>query len=479
MPEVYRDREETHWLTAPWDELLTQTRDAANNAYTTHLDPATAEPEYLDWLAQHYGFTEEFWDTTWSESIKRTLLQNAYGYIWPERGTIGVLNWMIRLHALPAVLPDRAAYYPDWFRAFDWVLIQTRDFAETWTEADGTTSDLLAEILAAIAVMPTEMEGDTIVLPYGGDGLHRADVDRAISLYDLPYTTTYDQFFAGVSVAGDRAFVRAAYAPDSIPVRDRSHPDIQVTHYPALRDPFRYAIRLDAEIVSRGDATWALAERIAETYAPIWMKGGVCFDYFRAGRSVAGDPSFDPDYDFSYPIAQANHGATTIALFEQLIAAYGWDAIVTQTAGQFPATIIRFRDGQTDPDRYRLNVARKLSRWYAPYGEARGSGASWDYFYSGLSVAGDPVFDWLGEIVEPVIAGLVDPEALMVAILVALGSTGSIASEYVIFARDCDPSDWARVRQAIGRYAPSYWIAYDYFYAGLSVAGDPVFAPGQ
>ena len=478
LPEAYRDREETSWLTVAWDELLIATREQAEAVFATHLDPNTADAKNLDWLAQHYGFTDEFWDVTWSEAIKRTLLRNAYSKIWVERGTIGLLNWMLSLHDIPAVLPEKAAYYPDWFRAFDWVLHQTRDFAETWTEEDGTPEELLRLILAALDIEFFEIEGDVVRLPYGGDGLHKQDLDSAIARYKLPFTTSYDRFYAGLSVAGDRVFSDSPFDPALVQVRQRTHPEVTSIYYPAMRDPFRYAIRLDPERVTRGDRVWNLADRLADSYSPVYMKGGVCFDYFRAGLSVAGDPTFDPDYDFSYPIVQSQKLRPDLraGLFEALIEAYGWDAIVAYGQPPKPATFIRFRDAAQNPTRDRFDIAKKLIRWYAPFGMAYGSNVSWDYFYAGLSVAGDPAFDWLGDTVEPAIAGLTDPAAIMTEILSVLNSSGVLDADNdrVVFSLDRDPNDWATLQQAIARYAPAYRLVYDQFYAGVSVAGDPV-----
>jgi len=471
MPEAYRDREETSWLTTAWDELLIATRNLAEATYTTHLDPQTANPENLDWLAQHFGFTEEFWDETWSTEVKRTLLLNAYRFIWAERGTERVINWMLALHQIPAVLPHQAIYYPDWFRAFDWVLVVTRDFAEGWTEASGTSGDLLLLILEALQIQDYEIQGDVVILPYGGDGLHKPDLERAIALYSLPYRVGYDRFFAGIGVAGDPVFVGTSYDPTTIPSRNRTHPDAQAIYYPALRDPFWFAIRLNSEIVKRGDAVWVLADRLSDTYAPLYMQGGVCFGYFRAGMSAAGEPSFDPDYDFSYPIVKANYSATTTALFATLIEAYGWNATPTLIP---PQLLIRFADGLVNGDRGQIETANKLIRWYSPWGLRNGSQACWEYFYAGLSVAGEPTFDWLQEKLAPQLAGLSGVEAIEV-ILGFLGITSAeLLSPFVLVPTTINPTVEANLKIALMRYLPGWSVSYDRFYAGRSVAGDPV-----
>lgn len=474
LPEAYRDREETSWLTVAWDELLIATREQAEAVFATHLDPNTADAKNLDWLAQHYGFTDEFWDVTWSEAIKRTLLRNAYSKIWVERGTIGLLNWMLALHDIPAVLPEKAAYYPDWFRAFDWVLHQTRDFAETWTEEDGTPEELLRLILTALDIEFFEIDGDVVRLPYGGDGLHKPDLDSAIARYKLPFTTSYDRFYAGLSVAGDRVFSVPIVADSSIiSVRERTHEDVQVMRYLGQGDPFRYSIRLDSERVERGDPIWVLAERLASAYSPVYMSGGVCFDYFRAGLSVAGDPTFDPDSERSYEALVSATGSVASRL-EALLRSYGWDVEVSVTSpGQ--VTTLRFLDLDQGGDRARFRLAEKLLNWYAPRGMKGGSGVGWEYFFAGQSAANEPVIDWLAEQLNLAELSSLPAVQRVAAILTSLNSVATINAPIISYEPsqvDANPNDWVAVETAIGRYVPGWVVAYDRFYAGLSTAID-------
>ncbi|MBW4670426.1 MAG: phage tail protein [Cyanomargarita calcarea GSE-NOS-MK-12-04C] len=83
------------WLTAPIDELLISILQATQNFYRDYLDPVTAAPDNLDWLAQLCGFTGEHWETSWTEAQKRALIANAFIFIWESKGTRAVLEFLL------------------------------------------------------------------------------------------------------------------------------------------------------------------------------------------------------------------------------------------------------------------------------------------------------------------------------------------------------------------------------------------------
>lgn len=88
------------WLTKPLDANLISVKAAVQNFYQNYLDPDTANPENLDWLAQLCGFTGEYWETNWSVQSKRSLIKNSYTFIWENKGSRKVIEFMLSTFAL-------------------------------------------------------------------------------------------------------------------------------------------------------------------------------------------------------------------------------------------------------------------------------------------------------------------------------------------------------------------------------------------
>ncbi len=88
------------WLTLPIDEYLIAVREAVDNFYADYLDPATSASENLDWLGQLCGFTGEYWETSWTEAQKRSLIANAFTFIWESKGTRAVLEFLLETFAI-------------------------------------------------------------------------------------------------------------------------------------------------------------------------------------------------------------------------------------------------------------------------------------------------------------------------------------------------------------------------------------------
>jgi len=85
------------WLTEFWDEFLVETKDKCTNIYTSHLNPETADTPNLDWLAQLCGFTGDYWNSTWHEYFKRSLIANSFNFIWPNKGSKILFEWLLYL----------------------------------------------------------------------------------------------------------------------------------------------------------------------------------------------------------------------------------------------------------------------------------------------------------------------------------------------------------------------------------------------
>jgi phage tail P2-like protein len=86
LPEVYRSNPVSVWLSSYWDKFLMGLKTRIDEIATKQLNPNTCDAEWLDYLASLSGFTSDYWDTTWGESIKRSLIQNGLSFLrWTRR----------------------------------------------------------------------------------------------------------------------------------------------------------------------------------------------------------------------------------------------------------------------------------------------------------------------------------------------------------------------------------------------------------
>jgi hypothetical protein len=68
------------WMLAGVDEFLREKKHDIESFYYSYLDPTECSVKNLDWLAQHVGLTEPFWNVGWDQKYKRTLIKNALGW---------------------------------------------------------------------------------------------------------------------------------------------------------------------------------------------------------------------------------------------------------------------------------------------------------------------------------------------------------------------------------------------------------------
>lgn len=167
------------WLEDPWDKLLTDSKDKIDNFHTNYLNPETCYPEALDWLAQFCGFTGDYWSSSWDEAVKRQLLLRSYEFIWVNKGSKQLLEWLLEVFGL-----------------------QARIY-------------LLGQLLAGITPLPATLGGD----------------------------------------------------------------------------PFRYWLLVRLRYL-RTSPEWKLIEKLNRLFGPVYAESRVCYEYFYAGFSVAGDPCF-------------------------------------------------------------------------------------------------------------------------------------------------------------------------------------------
>lgn len=166
-------------ITTPYDALLMQWRDLVMDFEANFLNPATCRADALDWLAQLCGFTGEYWDPNWADAQKRELISKSHLFIWPNKGTQILLEYLFDLFAINARIYQIGQF--------------------------------LAGVNVAGDVIGGELMRYWILMPlaYRRSGAEWELVERFNRLYMPCFADSrvcYDQFYAGFSVAGDPVF---------------------------------------------------------------------------------------------------------------------------------------------------------------------------------------------------------------------------------------------------------------------------------
>ncbi len=187
--EAYRKAEDSveppiaKWLEKPWDELLVATKGRIDNFYRDFLDPATALPQHLDWLGQLTGFTAEYGLATYPDAVKRQLIAQSFDFIWPNKGTRVLLEWLFSVFSLDAHIYQRGDFLAGTNKAGDML---GGDAFEYW-----------------VRVPPRYLRTSS----------EWKLVERLDRLYSPIYcgspsgqTVVYEGFMAGFSIAGDPVF---------------------------------------------------------------------------------------------------------------------------------------------------------------------------------------------------------------------------------------------------------------------------------
>jgi Phage tail protein (Tail_P2_I) len=177
--EAYQGNPIVDAVTAPFDELLVQWRDVALHFERDFLDSQTCKPEALDWLAQLCGFTGDYWDTDWPEAAKRELIARSHQFIWPNKGTQILLEYLLSVFAINAGI------------------YRTGQFLAGISTAG---SALGGELLQYWVLMPIQ---------YRRTGMEWGLVERFVRLYMpcfVEHAVCYEKFHAGFSAAGEPVF---------------------------------------------------------------------------------------------------------------------------------------------------------------------------------------------------------------------------------------------------------------------------------
>lgn len=100
LPEKgYKDNPVASFLTAYVDETLSNWADLLQNFHKA-LDPSTADPSYLDYIAYLFGLSgEPYWDVKWSTTVKRAILDKQ-AYLRKYKGTLNVIKTVLDIHGI-------------------------------------------------------------------------------------------------------------------------------------------------------------------------------------------------------------------------------------------------------------------------------------------------------------------------------------------------------------------------------------------
>ena len=79
----------------PFDSILVSYKAALDGFERDFLDPDTARSDALDWLGQLVGFTGVYWQADWTDAQKRLLIKNSHSFIWCNKGTYRLLDWLL------------------------------------------------------------------------------------------------------------------------------------------------------------------------------------------------------------------------------------------------------------------------------------------------------------------------------------------------------------------------------------------------
>lgn len=99
----WQDNEVADWITEAYDQILIELKTAIENFPRDYIDPDTALSANLDWLAQLMGYTGEYWDSSWDDTIKRQLIKDAQQIVWRYKGSYFLLAYLLEIFELQHV----------------------------------------------------------------------------------------------------------------------------------------------------------------------------------------------------------------------------------------------------------------------------------------------------------------------------------------------------------------------------------------
>lgn len=96
--ENYQTNEVVDWLTQQPDAELMSVKEAMETFYQK-LDSVECPVEWLAYLAYLVGLSGEYWDDDWSESVKRSMIANAFSW-WERLGTLATFQAVLTVHGI-------------------------------------------------------------------------------------------------------------------------------------------------------------------------------------------------------------------------------------------------------------------------------------------------------------------------------------------------------------------------------------------
>jgi hypothetical protein len=306
LPIVYREPNEgdnpSNWLTDFWDSFYVELKALAESFFERFVHPQTAESEHLDWAGTTlYGYLGEYWNPQWTDRVKRKLLEDAYTYLWVERGSEGVVEYLLELHQIPTypiagkiwklsplyagintIAPCYAAYAP--YR----IDIRLDTFADrsdpVWVE-----SYRIRDLYCPIWSLPI------VGYKYWYAGFSQAGE----AVYDLPWEASIaaaDRYFANHvfdALSALQWLINSAIAFNSIPVEARVYEfppfRVGVSEIPFTSAESPYLYILFPSSVRVGDPNWLMAATVASFYANAGTFT-IGHEAFWAGIAISDNP---------------------------------------------------------------------------------------------------------------------------------------------------------------------------------------------
>lgn len=103
----YQDNPTVSFITQWYDKKLVEVANTLET-FWQNLIPATCPVGYLDYLAYLCGLSGQYWDTGWTVSVKRVLIEKAHTF-WASKGTIGCIKAVLDIHQIPYKIWNRGS----------------------------------------------------------------------------------------------------------------------------------------------------------------------------------------------------------------------------------------------------------------------------------------------------------------------------------------------------------------------------------
>ncbi|NBX49173.1 hypothetical protein EBT25_04370 [bacterium] len=286
------------WLTAGADDVLSTSKNLLDTFYQIYLDPDTCYPLNLDWIAQHLGFYPEIWDSTWSNSTKRTLIKNAHvnntsGSMWTnnsdndtlrkidtsaiEKFSVNTLTGVVSLTNRYTSRVYNSTTHLTTLQYFNNLVVDNSRWSGIIPSRGSMITLLFMMWVFGIkAHDPGELEYSSVDNTYSvRSGLRSLS---STSPVNIPYSVDLLR-------AGDESDLECGNFPNQAVAGISTCQDELSANTIVLRMPFYY---------NRNGRSWDAATVIMENYSPSTAIARVQYAYAAADLAVADDIFFEP-----------------------------------------------------------------------------------------------------------------------------------------------------------------------------------------